>query len=157
SLVQSAVGFAGSIQFGVSADGGDVALVDHDDAVGDLQRVLAVGNHDRGAAAHEFLERAVEQRLAFGIVLAGELVQDEDARIAKNGTGQGDALFLSTGEPGTGIADSRNVNIRELGNEIVGKRFLGGGFDVLRFGVAIAVGDVVGNRVVEEDRILRNQ
>ena len=37
------------------------------------------------------------------------------------------------------------------------KGFLGGGFDVAGLGMAVAIGDVVVNRVVKQNRILRNE
>src|SRR5262249_13834770 len=95
--------------------------------------------------------------LAFGVVLAGKFVQNQDARIAEDGSRQGNALLLATRKPGACFADTGFVALRQLGDEIVGEGFPGGSFDFGRLGVAIAVGNVVVNRVVEEDRLLRDE
>ena len=99
------------------------------------------------------LQGPVDQGLALGVGLAGELVEDQDARVAQDGPGQGQALLLAAGQLGAGLADARLVAVRQLHDEVVGEGPLGRRLHVLpRCARAVAVGDVVVDRVVEQDR-----
>src|SRR5438034_2420364 len=118
-------------QLRVGADRGNAAAVQYDDAIGDLQCVEAVGDDQRGAVAHEFLECAVNGRLALGVVLAGELVEDEDARVAQDGAGQGQALLLAARQLPRRLADLRLEALVEPQDELVSVRTLGGLLDLL--------------------------
>src|SRR5438105_7267912 len=83
-LVQALVFGAGVQQLLMRAGRGDAAAVYHDDAVGDLQGVQAMGDDEGGPVAHEIAECLMDQRLAFDVGLAGEFVQDEDVGVAEN-------------------------------------------------------------------------
>ena len=47
--------------------------------------------------------------LALGVGLAGELVEDQDARVAQDGPGQGEPLLLAAGQLRARLADARLV------------------------------------------------
>ena len=72
----------------------------------------------------------MDQRLALGVDLAGELVEDQDARVAQDGAGQGDPLLLAAGQLGAGLADARLVALGQLQDEVVGEGPLGGFLDL---------------------------
>ncbi len=54
---------------------GEPAAVEHQDAVGVDHGRQPMGDDERGAALHDFVERALHQSLAFGIERAGRLVE----------------------------------------------------------------------------------
>jgi len=51
-----------------------------------------------GVFAHEFLKCLLDQLLGFVIDAGSGLVEEQDGRIFKNDTSDGDALFLSYGK-----------------------------------------------------------
>ena len=59
----------------------------------------AVGDDDAGAAAHQPLERLLDQPLALRIERAGRLVEQQQRRVAQDGPRDGDALALPAGQP----------------------------------------------------------
>ena len=81
------------------ADARHLPLIEHDDAVGERGLLHEVGDHDDGHAlivkrAHD----AHEPLAAAGIEHCGRLVQDEDLRVHRKGTRDGDALLLPAGK-----------------------------------------------------------
>src|SRR5262245_10749093 len=104
-FVKALVGRAAVQQFRVGPNGLDAPVGQDDNAVGDLQRVEAVGDHYGRAVADEVAQGPMDQRLALGIGLAGTLVEDEDARIAQDGPRQGNPLLLPAGELAASLAD----------------------------------------------------
>src|SRR5207247_10550526 len=72
-LVQALVDATGMQQLGMAADGDDSALVEDDDAVGDLQGVEAVGDDEGGAAFDEIPLNTVHFHLVLGDDVSGVL------------------------------------------------------------------------------------
>src|SRR5438876_2111759 len=66
-LVEAIVDTARVEQLAVRALLDDAALVQHDDAIDVLDRRQAVGDDDRGPAAHQLLQRVLDQVLRLGI------------------------------------------------------------------------------------------
>ena len=91
----------------------DAAVAQDDDLVGVSHGGGAVRNQNGGAAVHDAAQ-AREDAL-FGLrVDAGEgIVEDEDARIADDGTCDGGALLLSARRSDAALADYRFILIRE--------------------------------------------
>src|SRR5262249_44797569 len=135
----------------------DSAIVENDDAVSHLERVDTMSDQERGAVPGEFSEGAVDQCLTLGVNLAGELVQDENARVAEDGPGQSEPLLLPAGQLGAGLADAALVAVREFHDEVVGISALGRLLDLFFSRPAIAVGDVVVDGVVEQDCFLSDE
>ena len=104
-LEQSAVRVAPRQQLGVRADVEHPPRFHHHDAIGDFRnRVELVRDQERRAPAHELLQRRVDVHFALRVHGAGELVEDEDARVAENRPGQRDLLPLAAGEVRPGHA-----------------------------------------------------
>ncbi len=80
-----------------------MSLVEHENTVGLRHRRQPVRDHQRRAALHDLIERALHQGLAFGIERAGRFVKKQDRRIAKERTGNCDALALSGRERHTAL------------------------------------------------------
>ena len=64
-------------------------------------------------------ERALHQRLAFGVEGRGRLVEKEDRRVLEQRPGDGEALALAAGQRHAALANQRVVALRESGNETV--------------------------------------
>ena len=70
---------------------------------------------------------ALDDLLALGVERRGRLVEDQDARIADQRAGDGDALALAAREVGAALVDDRVVAVRQLEDELVRAGELGGG------------------------------
>jgi len=92
-------------QFVVGAELYDLSVVQYGDTVCVAHSGHAVRDEDRSASFH-YLAQTVED-VIFGMrVDAGEsIVEDEDAGLADDGSGNGDALLLSSGEGQSALAD----------------------------------------------------
>jgi hypothetical protein len=142
-------------QLGVRAALDDAALVHHQDDVGALDGGQAVGDHQRGAAAHDAVERGLDVALGFGVERRGGFVEDEDRRVLQQRPGDGQALALAAGEQHAVLADQGVEALRQPVDELAGEGRLGGALDVgARRAGEVAVGDVAGHRVVEQRHLL---
>ncbi len=155
-LDQEPVGAAPFDQFLVGAALDDLAVAEHQDAVGMAHGGQAVGDDQAGAAAHQALERLVDQPLALGIQRGGGLVEQQDARIGENGAGDGDALALAAGKFGAARADEGVIALGQRGDEIVGVGLAGGVLDFLEGCAGFAVFDVLADAAAEEQDFLRH-
>ena len=73
----------------------DASVIEHKDTVGALERQQALGDDKRCAVAHQLGQRLLDQVLGLGVHAAGRVIEDEDAGIVEQGTGDGDALLLA--------------------------------------------------------------
>ena len=76
----------------------DPALIHHQDAVAGQHRGEAMRDHERGAVAHQFFQRGLHQRFAFGIQRRGRLIEQQQRRVAQDRARDGDALALAAGQ-----------------------------------------------------------
>src|SRR5436190_2201279 len=97
SCVETVVEAALREQLGVRALLDDAASIQHEDPVRALDRRETVRDHDRGAAAHESVERLLDEEFTLVVERAGGLVEKQDPRVAKNCSSDGDALPLPDG------------------------------------------------------------
>ena len=88
-------------QFLVGAEAVDLAVVQHEDAVGILHRGNALCNDDLGGAGDLLTERLPDLCVGGGIHGTGGVVEDEDLRLAQQGAGDGQTLFLTAGDIGS--------------------------------------------------------
>ena len=84
----------------------DFAVVDEDDAVGDLARKAHLMGDDQhgdagvGQLLHQFQDLADH----FGVQRGGGLIEEDDVRVHGQGAGNGDALLLAAGQAlGVGV------------------------------------------------------
>ena len=94
--------------------------------------------------------------LCLGVYVRGRFIENEDARIAEDGAGNCDALFLTAGELAALFADAGIVTIGPAHDELVG---IGGACcrdDLVWTGRGIRVPDVVGDGAVEQELILED-
>ncbi len=116
-----------------------------------------MGDDDAGASLHEFGEGLLDGLLAFGVEGGGGFVENENGRVFEYGAGYAEALALSAAEGDAAVADGGLVAEREGVDEGVGVGDGGGLFDKVEAVVGVAEGNVVGDGVVEEDAVLRDE
>ena len=92
-------------QFFVVAFFDDAAILENDDEIGIAHGAEAMGNDECGAAVHDGAEVLLDAALRFGVEGAGGFVEYEDRRIVVEGTGNGDALALTSRDRETGFPD----------------------------------------------------
>ena len=134
----------------------DVTLIDHDDAVRELEGRAAVRDQDRRASHEDPPQRVVD--LGFDPRVDGgrRVVEQQDPWVAEQRAGQCDPLTLAAGEREPLLADDRLVPVRETGDELVGLDRAGGGLDVFVTRVGAGERDVVPDGVGEQERVLED-
>jgi hypothetical protein len=112
---------------------------------------------DEGRAA---LGRGVQGLLDLGfgdrVQRAGRLVQDQDRRVLENGAGDRQALTLPARQKLAAFADDEIQAAFLLLHELPGLRRSQGGLKLLVGGVRPGHAQVVGDRAVEQARILED-
>ena len=115
-----------------------------------------MGNDQGAPPAGDF----IQVRLYIGFCCAvqgrGGLVKEKYCRVLEYGPGNCDTLFFATGELQTSLTDTGLVAGGQLHNKIVNPGCTGGFVDMLFVGTRVSIGDVVIDRVVEQNGILRN-
>jgi len=81
-------------EFFVASALDDTALFQDGDAIGFFDGAQAVGDGDDGAATGEVFEGGLDESFALIVEGGGGLVENENARVAQEGAGDGDALAL---------------------------------------------------------------
>ena len=135
----------------------DLAVVQDQDEVGALDGRQAVRDGEDGATFHGVFQGRLDGPLGFGVEGGGGFVEDQDGGVPQEGAGDGQSLPLPPGEEGAALGDGGVVALRHGGDEVVGVGGLGGGFDLVAGGFGHAVGDVVGDGVVEEEGVLGDE
>ena len=104
-FVQAAVDGGSALELVVGAGGDNAAVVEQDDAVGELDCAQAVRDEEGRAALRELFDGLADQGLVLDVHGAGGLVENQDGGIAKHRPRQGDALALASGETVPALAD----------------------------------------------------
>ena len=113
-------------------------------------------HHDGGAPRHQLGERVLYQVLAFGVERARGLVQHQDGAVCQHGARDGDALALAAGKLDAAFARDGVEALRQLLDELQGVCLARRLADLLHGGVGPAVGDVLGDGAMEQQRLLRH-
>ena len=108
-------------------------------------------------ARHDALQRILDQGFGFAIERTGGFVQNQNTRVFQNHTRQGDTLFFAAAQTVAALAHDRVVALGERVDERVGFGDACGGDDLVVRGIAPAVGDVLGDRAVEQEHLLADQ
>src|SRR5436190_14095508 len=74
----------------------DFCIVDHENRIGAADGAEVVRDDDAGSAFHETLERLHDRVLGRGVESRRRLVEYEDRRVANDGTGDRNALTLTS-------------------------------------------------------------
>ena len=113
-----------------------------------------MGDHDRGAAFGNLVERRLDRLLGSAVERAGGFVEDQDRRVLEQGAGDCHALFFAARELEPALADHRLIAIRDDRDEAVDGGAAGGFLDHLLAAVGAAIADVVTDGVVEQNGVL---
>src|SRR5579875_2799147 len=107
-------------------------------------------------ALHPAVQGLLELLFRLHIYGGGGLIENKDAGVVKDGSGNGDALPLATGDFGSSLSYHGVVAIRFSENELMGVGRLCGLHDLFKAGIRAPVGDVFGDGAVEEEWLLGN-
>src|SRR5712675_136696 len=140
----------------MSAAFNDAAGFDDEDLLGTANGREAMGDHKCSAAAHQVTQPFLNQRFRFGVQTGSRFIENEDAWIGENGSGDGDALLLSTGKFYAAFTDDRIVFFFEGLGKFVDSgnaaRFHDFGFA----GVRAGEGYIFTNGTVEKKSVLQH-
>ena len=92
---------------------GDAAGDEYGDLVGVARGRDAVGNKDGRATAHDLAQAGEDALFGIGVHARQRIVEDQDARVADDGAGDGGALLLPAGEGDAAFADQ---SLKAAGN-----------------------------------------
>jgi len=116
-----------------------------------------MGDDDDRSLRHQVSKSFLDQHLRLGIEMRGGFVEDQDGRVAEDGSGYRQTLALASTEFDAALADTGFIAFGHAGDEFVGDRCGSRGFDFFERGIGAAVADVVGYRVVEQEGVLRDR
>src|SRR5216684_5735238 len=154
--IECCIAAAGLDQIVVGAVLDQAAALDGDDAIGKPQRGEPMGNDKHRSTAGDLRHVLLNDPLALIIESARRLVEDEDARVGNQRTGDGDALPLAAGQAAAALAHDRVVAFGQFEDEVVGARKLCRGDDTLGRQRGIGQRDVVPDRAVEQHVFLKH-
>jgi hypothetical protein len=97
-----------------------VAVLEHDDGVGQRDRREPMGDHERRAPGHDLAQRRLDLLLGRRVDRRRRVVEDEDARIGQERARDGDALALAAAQRQAALADARVVAVGQALDEVVG-------------------------------------
>lgn len=133
----------------VSAGFDDFSVFDKNQTMGVAEGGEAVGDSDSGAIVDENIQGVLDFFLGFDIDGGSGFVQDEDGRILEDGAGDGKSLFFAAGKLETAFADNSIIAVFFLDDKFVSAGGASGGEDVGKFGLIIAVANIVENAAIE--------
>src|SRR3954469_10882618 len=120
----------------------DRAVTQHENAITPSDGGQPMRDDEGRAALHQPLDRLHDQRLGLDVERRGRLVKDQDRRVAQQGTGNRDPLFLPLGQGDAAFAEQRLVSVGHTRDRVVDSRQTGRALDRLAAGAGTAVGDV---------------
>ena len=132
----------------------NLSLVDDAYLVGTLYCGKSVGNGHRGSRLHQSLKGILHQSLTLCVECRGGFVEYEYRWILENGARYAHPLPLSSGKPASTVADVRVHLVFRLHNEVVGVCYACRLGNLLVCRVFHSKGDVVSERIVEENSLL---
>src|SRR5207253_2188621 len=143
-------------QFIVGAVLDDTAALDRDDAVGPPHRGKPVGDNENGAAFADPAHVVLDHALTLVVQGAGGLVEDQNAGVGHQGTGDRDALPLTAREAAASFADDGVVSLGKFEYELM-RTGQGGCVDNPLHGHGgIGERDILGDRSIEEHILLQD-
>ena len=116
-----------------------------------------MGDDDRRAPRRELGQRRLHRGLGLVVERGGRLVEDQDRRVLEEDARDGDALLLATGKPCAPLPHLGLVAFGQVADELVHTGAPGRFADLGGGGVGQTIGDVVGDRPVEEVDVLLHE
>ena len=131
--------------------------VEEHHTLGERDRLDAVGDDHGGAAFHRLHQPAADRRLGGRVDGAHRVVEHEHARVAQDGSSDGEALALTAGEAVALRADDRVVAVGKLTDERVGFGEPGGTHNFAVVRLRVADGEVRTNARREHDCVFEHE
>src|SRR5688572_2106526 len=97
----------------------DAAALEHEYPVGANHAGKAMSEYQRRAAAHEPVERLLDDRLILGIDRRERFVEDQNGGIAQHRPRDRQALALSARQPGAALPDEGSVTVGQRLDKLV--------------------------------------
>src|SRR3989454_4332882 len=154
--VEPGVGLVARQEFGVAAHGLHRSAVHDHDFVRVEYGGQAVSDHDRCRSLDHPVDGLLHQALGLAVERTGGLVEDQDLWVRDDRAGDGDTLALAARQANPPVADHRVVPVGERHDEVVGVPDLRGADDGRLRDLVPAVRDVLPDRGVEQERLLRD-
>src|SRR5437867_2577742 len=140
----------------VPPDLDDLAIFDHNNEIGTGDRGEAVGNHENRPSGRDLRKRLLDKALGFGIQVRGCLIENQDSWIAKECTGDGNALALPAGKLYAAFPHRREITFGKLQDKLVGHRGARRLEHLFVTRLRTRISDIVANRSREQERLLRH-
>ena len=102
----------------------------------------------------DFAQRVEDGALGFTVKARGRLVEYQNRRTFKKGSGNGDALLFTAGKLQTTLAHQRVTSLRKRADKCVEMGEADGFLYLSIVGLGIAVANVLKNAVIEQDGVL---
>ena len=135
----------------------NMTVIDDDDVVGVADGAQAMGDDDGRPAFHESVQGSLNDLFTFRIEGRRRFIEDEDAGIFKNSSGDGNALPLTAGQGVAPVADEGLVTAGQSHDKFMGIGSLSRSDDFIIRRVEAAVEDVFANAGVKEHRFLGHE
>jgi len=132
----------------------DVAMIQHQDAVGADHARQPVRQDQRRAAPRETIDRLLDHRLVLGVDRGQCLVEDQDRRVAQQGAGDRQPLALAARQIDAALAEDRLIAVGQLQDEIMGVGVARRGFELVVGRIRLAEAQIVLDRAVEQIGVL---
>ena len=104
----------------VAASLADLTLVENHDLVCFLHGCQSVRDHQHGASVHRLTETQLNSSFSFSIQCAGCFIEQQHGWISQHGSGNGNALQLTSGDIGATLLEFCFVPIRQRHDEVMG-------------------------------------
>ena len=127
----------------------DLAVLKHDDLVRTLDGRQSMRDNKRGTSSTKRPQTILNHRFALAVKTGGSLVQNQEARIRQNRTGNGDTLTLPPRQLDATLTDDRVISVRETMDELVAVGDTTYPFYLRAGRMAPSKTDIRGNRPVE--------
>ena len=109
---------------------GETPLIQHQNLVRPANLRQAMGNEKGGALAANSPHRLLNLVFCGAVDGAGTVIQNQNAGIGKEGTGNGNALTLSAGQRDAPLAHFCFIPFIKAHDKVMGLGFLGGRFNI---------------------------
>jgi len=133
-----------------------IALVENDQAVSLMQSREAVRDGDGGPVGDKAIERLLNETFGLRIDGTRRLVEYEHRRVIEYRPGDADSLAFPTRKGMTSLPHDSIVSVGEFGDEVVRVGGPRASYYLIQRSLRIPVGNVLGDRSVEQERVLQD-
>src|SRR5229473_4937525 len=105
------------------------AFVEYEDAVGVLNGAQPVSDYQCGAAREQTIQSFANEQLSLGVHARSGFVENQEARIVRQGAGKIDELSLADGKCGAALVDVTGNALGKGTNEFAEADFVDGALD----------------------------